>query len=88
MLADFCSNQGYNCCRMDGQTPTATRMNIVRQFNMPGSNHCKDFFILHVCLTWQLRFMCILLEIFKTTETLLDVLNSILADPFFNPHQL
>lgn len=39
LLADFCSNQGYNCCRMDGQTPTSTRMNIVRQFNMPGSNH-------------------------------------------------
>lgn len=39
LLAEFCSNEGYNCCRMDGQTPTNTRMNIVRQFNMPGSNH-------------------------------------------------
>ncbi|GAB1599245.1 DNA repair and recombination protein RAD54B-like [Argonauta hians] len=39
LLSDFCESQGYNCCRLDGQTPSNTRLSIVKQFNTQGSNH-------------------------------------------------
>ncbi|XP_036364991.1 DNA repair and recombination protein RAD54B isoform X3 [Octopus sinensis] len=39
LLSDFCESQGYNCCRLDGQTPSNNRLNIVKQFNTQNSNH-------------------------------------------------
>lgn len=39
ILQNFCEDSDFKYCRLDGQTPTAKRQDIVSQFNSTYSNH-------------------------------------------------
>ncbi|KAJ8290984.1 hypothetical protein GJAV_G00019950 [Gymnothorax javanicus] len=43
LLQDMCSHLGYNCCRLDGQTPVSQRHKLVDRFN---SRFATDFIFL------------------------------------------
>lgn len=43
LLSALCDQYGYSHCRLDGNTPSTRRVNIVNEFNSPHSTYCEFY---------------------------------------------
>ena len=54
LIERMCKSAGYLLLRLDGQTPTSRRMELVERFNCPSSPECKPIVY---CCTAQIRHL-------------------------------